>query len=194
MNSVKTIQLSENRKQVWSYGAEQYAVRLTLDISHFIAAWPDGQASVAFERADGKKYAHAYTVDGNELQIPLLQEDTSVNGVCKLTVAWTQGMGVARTAVFYGEVRKTITSLGEKPTPPEQGIIEQCNNAASRAEIAAKRAEEAVGFETDETLTMKDGILSVNTAKVVERDNMLPVASAAVYATVGNINVLLETI
>lgn len=51
-----------------------------------------------------------------------------------------------------------------------------------------------VQFETDETLTLKDGILSVNTADVVEQDNTLPITSAAVHATVGNIEVLLSTI
>ena len=51
-----------------------------------------------------------------------------------------------------------------------------------------------VQFETDNTLTLKDGILSVNTADVVERDNTLPVTSAAVFTEVGNINALLETI
>ena len=80
------------------------------------------------------------------------------------------------------------------------------NAAAERAEAAARRAENAAGgggsgeggggvyFETDETLTLKDGILSVNTADVVEEDNTLPVTSAAVYETVGNINALLATI
>lgn len=36
--------------------------------------------------------------------------------------------------------------------------------------------------------------LSVDTADVVEKDNTLPVTSAAVYTTVGNIEALLETI
>lgn len=49
-------------------------------------------------------------------------------------------------------------------------------------------------FETDETLTLKDGVLSVNTADAVEQDNTLPVTSAAVHTTVGNIEILLQTI
>lgn len=51
-------------------------------------------------------------------------------------------------------------------------------------------------FSTDETLTLdpETMVLSVNTAKVVEPDNTLPVTSAAVHVEVGNINVLLETI
>lgn len=51
-----------------------------------------------------------------------------------------------------------------------------------------------VDFETDDTLSLKDGVLSVNTANVVEADNTLPVTSAAVQTTVGNIEVLLKTI
>lgn len=51
-----------------------------------------------------------------------------------------------------------------------------------------------VDFETDETLTLEDGVLSVNTAKTVEQDNTLPITSAAVYTEVGNINALLATI
>lgn len=49
-------------------------------------------------------------------------------------------------------------------------------------------------FETDETLTLKNGVLSVNTADEPEADNTLPITSAAVHTTIGNINALLETI
>lgn len=49
-------------------------------------------------------------------------------------------------------------------------------------------------FQVDETLTFKDGVLSVNTTDKVEADNSLPITSAAVYVTVGNIEVLLKTI
>ena len=202
MQPIKTIPLAENKTQIWSQGVEQYAVRLTLDLSPFIKIWPDGQPSVAFERADGEKYAHAFTVEDSTLQVPLLYADTVVHGLCKLTVAWKKGEGEARTALYYGQIRQTITSLGETPDEPEAGIIEQCNDAATRAELAARRAEAAAGggegggfyFETDETLTLKDGVLSVNTAKMVQQDNTLPVTSAAVYAEVGNINALLATI
>lgn len=49
-------------------------------------------------------------------------------------------------------------------------------------------------FQVDETLTFEDGVLSVNTTDKVEEDNSLPITSAAVYVTVGNIEVLLKTI
>ena len=50
------------------------------------------------------------------------------------------------------------------------------------------------GVETDATLTLKDGVLSVNTTNEMERDNTLPITSAGVYTTVGNIEALLKTI
>ncbi len=49
-------------------------------------------------------------------------------------------------------------------------------------------------FKTDNTLKLENGVLSVNTANSVDQDNSLPVTSAAVYATVGNIEALLKTI
>lgn len=49
-------------------------------------------------------------------------------------------------------------------------------------------------FTTDETLSFENGVLSVNTAKEPDPDNTLPITSAAVAVTVGNIAILLETI
>ena len=49
-------------------------------------------------------------------------------------------------------------------------------------------------FKTDKTLSMEDGVLSVNTTNAIEQDNTLPITSAGVYAAVGNIEELLKTI
>lgn len=51
-----------------------------------------------------------------------------------------------------------------------------------------------VDFKPDETLILKDGVLSVNTTNKMEQDNTLPITSAGVFATVGNIEALLKTI
>lgn len=51
-----------------------------------------------------------------------------------------------------------------------------------------------VNFQTDESLSLNNGILSVNTTNNMEQDNTLPITSAGVYATVGNIEALLKTI
>lgn len=53
-----------------------------------------------------------------------------------------------------------------------------------------------LNFTTDETLKLdpKTGVLAVNTTDAMEKDNTLPITSAAVFATVGNIEILLKTI
>ncbi len=48
--------------------------------------------------------------------------------------------------------------------------------------------------KTDDTLVIRDGILGVNTTDTVEEDNTLPITSAAVAVTVGNIEAILNTI
>lgn len=81
------------------------------------------------------------------------------------------------------------------------GRIEQIEQNGVSEEQIAKAVERyldenpaGVNFETDNTLTLKDGILSVNTTDQMEQDNTLPITSAGVYATVGNIEALLKTI
>ena len=51
-----------------------------------------------------------------------------------------------------------------------------------------------VQFTTDETLSLKDGVLSVRTAQEPEPDNTLPITSAAVHTVVGNIEIILQAI
>ena len=47
-----------------------------------------------------------------------------------------------------------------------------------------------VSFKVDETLSLENGVLSVNTAQEPDPDNTLPITSAAVANTVGNIEVI----
>lgn len=99
--------------------------------------------------------------------------------------------------VFAGDLHTTTPALiqaqksilcgaGSPADPPEDvynQIMELLNQSGGGG-----------GFTTDETLTLKSGVLSVNRAFSVEQDNTLPVTSAAVATTVGNIEVLLKTI
>lgn len=74
----------------------------------------------------------------------------------------------------------------------EDDLYEQV--ASSIENYLEKNPPGGVDFETDNTLILKDGILSVNTTDQMEQDNTLPITSAGVYATVGNIEALLKTI
>lgn len=145
MEPIKLIPLHSGRAEVWSNGAENLSVHLTYDISNYLKSWPDAQPSVAFERADGEKYPHAWELDGPVLHIPLLLADTETPGMCKCMITMISGDGRANTMVFYGSVTEGIDSLGEEPTEPMLGVIEQVNKAAARAEAAADRAESSGG-------------------------------------------------
>lgn len=73
-------------------------------------------------------------------------------------------------------------------------VSEEQIQAAVNKYLDENPVEAGVQFKPDETLRLEGGILSVNTADKVEKDNTLPVTSAAVYTEVGNINALLATI
>ena len=84
----------------------------------------------------------------------------------------------------------------------KEDFISQVNGGATDGQIAAavekylkdNPPSGGVQFETDATLKLEDGVLSVNTTDDMEKDNTLPITSAGVYATVGNIEALLKTI
>lgn len=79
-----------------------------------------------------------------------------------------------------------------KPTSADNGKYLGCENGA--ATWMPVEASGGVQFTTDETLSLKDGVLSVNTAQEPEPDNTLPITSAAVHTAVGNIEIILQTI
>lgn len=99
--------------------------------------------------------------------------------------ATAEEVGSSNTVYYYGQ--KLVVVTGGTATwytiQPDKTLVQDGTGGGGGTE-----------FSTDETLTLANGILSVNTASDVEADNTLPVTSAAVYAEVGNINALLETI
>lgn len=108
----------------------------------------------------------------------------------------TDGMNVTDDGdgnVSVGGVVSVCTanhSLLENRNLPDQHTIESITGLAE----ALENAGGGIMFETDETLTLKNGVLSVNTADSVEPDNTLPITSAAVATQVGNIEIILSTI
>ena len=99
---------------------------------------------------------------------------------------------------------KTAKEVGSTDTVYYYGmpLVVVENNVATMYQIQPDNTLKAIGsgtnggitFTTDETLSLENGVLKVNTAKEVQKDNTLPVTSAAVDTVVGNINILLETI
>ena len=87
-------------------------------------------------------------------------------------------------ASMAGEAAQAVESMGSQVTDLSERVdtLEQSGVGGGTS------------FTTDETLTLKDGVLSVNRATAVEEDNTLPITSAAVFTEIGNIDVLLQTI
>ena len=79
---------------------------------------------------------------------------------------------------------------GDKGDKGEQGIQGVKGDKGDKGD----RGNDGTTFVPDETLTLQNGILSVNTAKEPDPDNTLPITSAAVAQTVGNIEKLLKII
>ena len=89
----------------------------------------------------------------------------------------------------------SLASLASRVDQIEKnGVSDEQIATAVEKYLDENPIDTGVNFETDHTLTLKDGILSVNTTDQMEQDNTLPITSAGVYATVGNIEVLLKTI
>lgn len=101
--------------------------------------------------------------------------------------AKAEGAGSTNTVYYIGQ--KLLVVENETATwytiQPDKTLL---------ADGTGSGGGSCTSFTTDETLTLVNGVLSVNTTDKVEEDNTLPVTSAAVQATVGNINALLATI
>lgn len=129
-------------------------------------------------------YVGVYGVDAeNNLVIPTLW--TGVGGV-RDAADPSGDPGTDPTLPVWAQLDNRMTSLEEN--------LDDAVEASIKEYLEKNPPSGGVKFEPDETLTLKDGILSVNTTDLMEQDNTLPITSAGVYATVGNIEALLKTI
>lgn len=90
------------------------------------------------------------------------------------------------TPTVYEQLLAAIGDLDDLKTVDRSSLVAAINEA--------RVTGGGGGLETDKSLTFANGVLSVNTTDKVEEDNTLPITSAAVAATVGNINELLKLI
>lgn len=104
------------------------------------------------------------------------------NVVVKVILDVTSGMAFVQNADTNAYIEKTFVKSVNGIGPDENGNVEVAGTGGG------------VDFKTDDTLKLENGILSVNTTGQMEQDNTLPITSAGVFATVGNIEALLKTI
>ena len=153
------------------------------------------------------------TEDNNICAVPILYDTTEVE------IGVYAGELKTTTSAFIGCYRSILCEVAKPSEENDRLHSNEAKEAADRAEAAAKVAEDAADraetegggisaevdrrlsalendtaprFTTDKTLTLKNGVLSVNTATTADRD--LPIKAVDVDVMVGNIEVLLETI
>lgn len=149
----------------------------------------------------------------------LLSEDTCflpkelTAGLCRLSLfGYAEGKPLRATSIplVFQIEESGFVSSAETPIPPTPDLYAQLLERIAEAgagtldpAVVAKAVEDylkenppsgGIQFETDNTLILQDGVLSVNTTNDMEQDNTLPITSAGVFATVGNIEALLKTI
>lgn len=109
----------------------------------------------------------------------------------------TVGMGLPKPNLMQTDPAKGDFVKGKEQFLEQAGsgtVTEEQIVSAVEKYLKENPPSGGVNFETDTSLTLKDGVLSINTTDQMEQDNTLPITSAGVYAAVGNIEALLKTI
>ena len=180
------------------YQTEHGVERVGFDVSTWVKKWP-GMGFQLWASVPGTdtSYPAKSTREGNILFWDVGLADTAVAGRGVVEVVGLAD-GVKKIARADTLVRASTTAEPGDVPDVHQPWVDQVLDAAERAEAAAKRAEAAEGggvaFEVDETLTLANGILSVNATDAATKDDARPITSQGVYNEFAVINALLKTI
>lgn len=113
-----------------------------------------------------------------------------ITGALAITVGVFAGDLHTTTPAVIKAQRSILCPAGS-PADPADEVYNQLMAELNRIYDAIVAAG---GFTTDATLKLENGVLAVNTTDEVSQDNTLPITSAGVAVTVGNIEILLTTI
>lgn len=105
---------------------------------------------------------------------------------------------IIKSPIVYGRVNKIEDNSCTPPSScshSNQKVLDKLGEN-NKGELTFNNSPVggASGYAVGNGLVVRDGMLSVDAATSVERDNTKPITSAAVYTEVGNINALLATI
>lgn len=148
--------------------------------------------------------APVQSVNGKTGEVELTSEDVGAISQDDLQEATNEALAKAKASGDFDGPQGPAGPQGEPGKDGADGkdgedYVLTNEDKQEIAEMAAELVDVPdsggnVNFQTNETLTLKDGVLSVNTTNDMEQDNTLPITSAGVFATVGNIEALLKTI
>lgn len=159
-------------------------------------------------------------VNSENLRADGIAKLTELNGTDKAEFAVAEGEGLSYDIgdiVGALEIKtgvKVAETVTQKIIKIKNGVVSTEYKTSEETATNSGSASDGDNTESDETSELpiatitslgaikvgdnlnitEDGTLSVTTASQVEQDNTLPITSAAVHTTVGNIEVLLATI
>lgn len=133
------------------------------------------------------------TIENNEILYRFTEQTCTQPGriPAEIRLYGTQGKLIT-TAAFLLEVHDTVCHPEDVLSLDEMDALDSL--VLELWELRQQLTEMTPELKTDKTLIFRDGVLCVNTTEAMEQDNTLPMSSAGVYATVGNIAQLLKTI
>lgn len=195
-------EIYNNRKQFWQWDSGQRLIvsdELACSEIHFCNGTTDCSLVCEIYIEDGLRLVNVPNI--------LLQSDNLLRVfayVCDSDENYTKYMQLfsvfARSKpddYVYTETEvKTYESLSRRIDELEEnGVSEEQIAAAVTKYLDENPIDSGINFTPGNALELtEDGTLNVLTATDAESDNTLPITSAAVAATVGNIEILLKTI
>lgn len=167
-------------------------LRITLSnegVPYWIA--PDCYGVFTGKKPDGTVIYNQCEMENNEILYRFTEQTCAVPGriPAEIRLYGTEGK-LLTTAGFLLEVHDTVYHPEDVLSQDEMDALDSL--VLELWELKQQLTDQPL--KTDGTLIWKDGVLSVNTTEQMEQDNTLPMSSAGVYATVGNISQLLKTI
>lgn len=190
--------------------------RVEIDVSDWMRQYQGGTVTAAFQRPDGVTYQVPVALSEMVAVWEPTETDTlSGCGFFELRLRVSDMLG--KSALFQTICQKSLMfpENADPPTDlppgaePGQVLTWTPDGAKWKESVTTDKVVAAVdeylkenpdkigvNFTTDETLTLdpETKVLSVNTAKAAEKDNTLPITSAAVHTEIGNIEVLLAAL
>lgn len=194
---------------------------IAFDCGPVLPLFPDGELICVIQRP-GDLSPDVITPSPAEkgiFLVPLRAHECAKAGNLRMEFRLLRENSVLKSAIFYGRIVTAIWGENDIPGQPMHDALNRVESTLKEAKETSKELSSAleeaqekieemdkiiagggggggggVAFTTDETLSLKNGVLSVNCANDIEKDNTLPITAAAVFTGVGNIHALLQTI
>jgi hypothetical protein len=145
------------------------------------------------KKADKTVIYNQCSIENNEILYFFTEQTCAAPGRIQAEIRlYSTGGKLITAAGFLLEVYDTVCHPEDLLSQDEMDALDAL--ILEMWELKEQLSEQQLTLQTDGSLTFRDGILSVNTTEDMEQDNTLPMSSAGVYATVGNIAQLLKTI